>query len=1499
MTLELPRGGGRDITLSCDVTTTVADTARALIRAGVCGDPEIEEIARGRIAPVTLRGRASATSAIRLLDPGSPIAASGLQSGWLIEPVLEFGGHGTGERLVEVAAYAEVLSGRHAGVVYSLVAGANLIGRDRGCRVHLNDASVSRRHAVVEITAGEPGTGRASLVLRDLGSANGVRVDGRAVSELRFDEPSRVTLGGVDLRIVPGPSITGEPLRPSQRVLHIRSPRVAPSFPASERELPAPPAPTPHGRIPVLALLAPMLMGGAMYAITGSPMSLMMAAFSPLMMIGSWLDGRAGGKRRLSRELRRFEEGMSAERVELSELRAREIATRAGETPELVEIAAAVIERGALLWTRRPEHRSFLEVRFGEGSLPSRTALVLPPRGDIEREPWEMLRDLAGEFGEIAPVPVLERLDRCGSIGIAGERLWAEGMARSIVLQLVGLHSPAELALACFAGTGQVAEWSWLKWLPHVGAVTGPIPVPQLADTSEGATRLLIALEELIECRLSGAGSRGSARSHLDPSERNDADQGEAVRELPITPAVVVLVLDGSRADPSRLIALAEQGPDAGVHLVWVGRERALLPATCRTFVELDRAHGSVGFVRSGTTVPLIRPEFVEAPEAIELARRLSPVEDAASRVLDESDLPKAVQLRELHGIDLLGGGRPIVQSWEASGTLVSQWRPGMEREPVSLAAVVGQGADGIATIDLRSHGPHALVGGTTGAGKSEFLQTWIMSMAARVSPDRLTFLLVDYKGGAAFAECIDLPHAVGLVTDLGPHLVRRALASLRAELRHREELLARHGAKDLVAMERRSDPAAPPALVIVIDEFAALATEVPEFVDGVIDIAQRGRSLGLHLIMATQRPAGVIKDNLRANTNLRIALRMADESDSIDVVGVRDAAFFDADTPGRGAVKIGPGRIDHFQTGYLGGRASAAAPGSRIAIRSLEFAEGEPWTIPPEHRPFRSARAEPPRDIEALRDGIVEAARIAGVSPPRRPWLDALPRLLRLDEIGALAVDADLAGEDERADAGDPAVGAGSKGDAVAIGLRDEPASQARRPVRIDLEDVGNVAFVGASGTGKTSALITLAASLSAGTVALPVHLYAIDAAGGALGALAALPTVGAVAPLSDPELTGRVLRHVLALIAERGPRYAAARAGGLAAFRRRPEGRLEPRIVLMIDGFAAFRQATEALGGSESPLQQLSEIMMTGRAVGVHVVLTADRPASVPAAMSSSLQRQFVLRLANPHDYGYLGVKGDALEEAPPGRALIAGAPEEIQLALLGGEPELAGQASALEELAASLRERRVSRAVEVRNAPGIVPLDDLPAESGGRPVYGIDTRGFEPVSMPTSGIAVISGPAGSGQSTAALACVRALERCAAARGERVEKILLTFAAEGLGAFGAWDRAAQGEEQVRELAGELVIALGGRPVRVPGGLPGEGAGIGGPIGGGPIGGGEEGSIGLVGDSGIAADPVRAEAPRGEAGTESPRVVFPSPGKRGVIVVERSADAEGTEAMP
>jgi len=307
-----------------------------------------------------------------------------------------------------------------------------------------------------------------------------------------------------------------------------------------------------------------------------------------------------------------------------------------------------------------------------------------------------------------------------------------------------------------------------------------------------------------------------------------------------------------------------------------------LLPAACRVFIEVEGDVGDVGYVREGKLVTPVTVDTIDLGQTLTAARSLAPVEDSGARVDDDSDLPRTVSLLTLTGTELASSPGAVIERWaESRSILTGPFAPETpSRRPGNLRAIVGQSAQGTFSLDLRADGPHALVGGTTGAGKSELLQAWILGMATAHSPQRVTFLLVDYKGGSAFRGCVDLPHTVGLVTDLSPHLVRRALASLSAELLYREHLLALHNAKDLVELERRGDVEAPPSLIIIVDEFAALVQEVPEFVEGVVNVAQRGRSLGLHLILATQRPAGVIKDNLRANTNLRLALRMADESE-------------------------------------------------------------------------------------------------------------------------------------------------------------------------------------------------------------------------------------------------------------------------------------------------------------------------------------------------------------------------------------------------------------------------------------------------------------------------------------------------------------------------------------------------------------------------------------------------------------------------------------------
>ena len=468
----------------------------------------------------------------------------------------------------------------------------------------------------------------------------------------------------------------------------------------------------------------------------------------------------------------------------------------------------------------------------------------------------------------------------------------------------------------------------------------------------------------------------------------------------------------------------------------------------------------------------------------------------------DQTDLPRSVSFLRLAGTELGESSETVVESWRANNALPLDPTAPRRKRDNSLRALVGQSASGPMHLDLRTQGPHALVGGTTGAGKSEFLQSWVLGMAAMHSPSRVTFLFVDYKGGAAFADCVDLPHCVGLVTDLSPHLVRRALTSLNAELHHRELILNAKKAKDLLELEKRNDPDTPPSLVIVVDEFAALVTEVPEFVDGVVNVAQRGRSLGLHLILATQRPAGVIKDNLRANTNLRVALRMADEDDSQRCRRHQARRDLRSGSSRPGRRQDRPGSVDDLPVGvrrrpHVGRAAEAEHRTSRPRLRSgsgLGRATGG-TRRPAMTAPTTSDESSPPSRVRPTRRRSLRHVGRGCRNCPRCTGWKRLPSA--------------------RTDA------------RLVFGVRDDPKAQAQPEIAFNPDEDGNMAVYGTGGSGKSTFLrsIAFAASLSPARGG-PCHVYGLDFGSRGLQMLEVLPHVGSIIPGDDAERVQRLLR-------------------------------------------------------------------------------------------------------------------------------------------------------------------------------------------------------------------------------------------------------------------------------------------------------------------------------------------------------------------------------------
>ena len=747
-------------------------------------------------------------------------------------------------------------------------------------------------------------------------------------------------------------------------------------------------------------------------------------------------------------------------------------------------------------------------------------------------------------------------------------------------------------------------------------------------------------------------------------------------------PRPALVVVDGAR-QLRTAAGLMELMREPGRHAVICLDQRAEdLPAECRAVAAvLDGPVPSVE-LRAVGSEPVVGalPDLVdrEWPELV--ARRLAPLVDATPGQ-GLAALPVQVRWGELTGSP--GGLTPEL--------LLERWTRPTTRVPLGVTS------EGVWEVDLTHDGPHALVAGTTGAGKSEALRTLVAGLAAANPPDALSFVLVDFKGGAAFGSCADLPHVTGVVTDLDPALTERALSSLAAELRRRESLLLAAGVDDLRDYPGLAAGLEPLSrLVIVVDEFATLAEELPDFVGGLVGIAQRGRSLGVHLILATQRPEGCVSADIRANTALRLCLAVARDTESRDVLDAPDAALIPPGMPGRGFARVGSGGLVPVQLA----RVTAAARQVRQDAVTLTPSTGHSQSLSdPEPVPAEEGPSELDLLVAAARELVTRGA----VQPARAPWLQPLPHpIVGEEDVWAIA---------------------------------DVPERQAYAAIR-ELGDeydeaARHLLIVGAPRSGRTTAVRSIVHSLVAKCSADELHLYAVDDSG-ALADLADLPHSGAVVRSHDVD---RLIRLVSML-----SREVAQRRGGT-----RHE---QPRIVLVIDRWESAVEALEQRDGGRW-VDVLHSIVSDGAAASLQVigVLGGRGPSG---RLNAVVDRTLVLRLADPSDCSMFGIPVRSWpRDLPPGRGWLVGGADAalVQVAVPRELPPLAP--------AADLPPRRVDPLPDSIDATEAEALRRKPrSEAGACVLLGVGGDELAPVDVDLvdAGPAfIVAGPPRSGRSTA----------------------------------------------------------------------------------------------------------------------------------------------------
>ncbi|WP_030595692.1 type VII secretion protein EccC [Streptomyces anulatus] len=981
-----------------------------------------------------------------------------------------------------------------------------------------------------------------------------------------------------------------------------------------------------------------------------------------------------------------------------------------------------IVRDPARLWERRRVDDDFLRVRVGTGEMPVRDLQIAEPGSTVLTPPdLFMLNEasaLVNRFRNGTELPLTVPLDRIGDVSVIGPREDCLRVARALLVQTAALHAPDDVAIALAAPGDRMADWEWAKWLPHLldtEQFDGPVAARRIAPSAPQLARQI------------GAELRRRA------SYAAEVRRGLAGRDALTMNSRLLVVTDGHGEDavdlprPDDAVGLREMGVTV-LHLL---EQRVQEPG-----------HVSVRITVDGTDVTiedLRTPEPVEAhgtvdeagiPFAEGLARMLAPLRLSAESLVD-APLSGPVEFAAMLGIDDV-----------ARLDLDRLWAPRGERAFLRVPIGISDFHEPV-LLDLKESselgmGPHGLCVGATGSGKSELLRTLVLALVATHPPEDLALVLVDYKGGATFAPFADLPHVAGVITNLENQagLVERVHSSLAGEVRRRQQALKDAGnvadIGDYAALraEKRPDLDPLPHLFVVIDEFGELLTAKPDFIDLFLSIGRIGRSIGVHLLLSSQRIEGGKLKGLDTYLSYRLGLRTFSADESRTVLDTTDA-FHLPPLPGFGYLKVDTSHYARFKAGYVSG-------GYRGPVRSHDEEETGPLALPYEAfntlaGPDEARRSPEPasrrRETGPTELGVMVDQLTGAAAAVRSIWLPPLPTATALDTV---------AGPLDIGPHGMRLTGAVTEGRRrplrVPVGLLDDPAKQWQGQWFLDLTVAGgHAAVIGGPQSGKTTLLRTLVLSLALTHTPREIGVYGLDLVGGGLQALSGLPHVGGIAGRADRERAARTVEEVRTMLALREDLFRQHNIDSVEQLRTlHAAGRLpelaSAEILLVIDGFGALRDDFDELDDA------IADILKRGGGYGIHVVAGMLRWNDVRIAIQSNFGTRVELRLNDPGESSIDRKLAETLSPDEPGRVLTDGKLfAQVALPRTDGVEDTADLGTVLERTARTVRATWNGEVAQpVRVLPQILEPHSLPgpAAEPTRVPIGLDQSALAPV-------------------------------------------------------------------------------------------------------------------------------------------------------------------------
>ena len=1111
------------------------------------------------------------------------------------------------------------------------------IGRNKNNSICYSNKFASGSHAELSFSAN-------GIIIKDLGSTNNTYVNERAIDQCRLfigdvvyimglkiivtnkgiflnDPDGMVDVNSSDLREFSTPLYQNKPNDDEEfedfpTEYYYRAPRFKRDTEVFELKIDPPPSNQNNDEMPMIMLIGPSVTMGmasvasGIFTVTSAiERGNVSSAIPSLVMCVSMLLGTLMWPLITKTYQKRLNKHKEAKRQEtytayinrLEQIVAAETARQEQifrENDVNTETCVGrVLSANPQLWERTPKHTDFLRLRLGNGSLPLKANIQYSERKfTVDRD---NLTEMMYGFGErkrmLNNVPVCLPLAERFVSGIYGDKNILYSYAKSLILQTVINHSYDEVKLVMLYDESQAYDFSFTRWLPHT--MNDERTVRYIATNPEEAKELSTALDTVIEYR-----------KNLSDSRLEDE-----------APYYVIICLDKELASKTECVRRVLERKDNIKFSVLSVFERLVdLPKECVAVANISEGNGSLALI--GDTIESSISFNIDTMPKIDIQRVTNILANTFVDISGSSfTLPKRYTFFEMLDIGMIEHLN-LSENWSAN-------------DPTrSLAAAIGVDKYGEPfKLDLheQAHGPHGLVAGMTGSGKSEFIISYILSMAVSFHPYEVAFILIDYKGGGMAKSFENIPHTAGVITNLDGNGIKRSLSSMRSELHRREKIFRDTSTgynisnidiykyQKLYREGKVSEPL--PHLFIISDEFAELKKEQPDFMTELTSTARVGRSLGVHLILATQKPGGVVDDQIRSNSRFKICLKVQDSGDSQEMLGRPEAASL-VDT-GRFYLQVGYNEL--FEIGQSAWAGAPYYPSQRV-IKERDDAVSVINTngrIIAEANTNRFASfIDPPKQLDVITDHIAKYCEEEHIKRWQM-WLDPIPPLIYVDKL-AEKYKGTACGQFEL----NPVAGE-----------FDDPAHQKQDILRIPLTADGNVIVYGSAGSGKAMFIEAVCYSLMREHTPKEVNIYIMDFGAETFTAFAESPFVGDVVLSYETEKVNNLFKLMMGKLGTR-KKLLSHFGGSLTQYNRNADSP-EPSIVVVINNFAAFNELFEEKSA------EVSYLTREGPKYGIYFILSCTGVNNVKFSMLQNFKLMYCLQMNNADDYSAVVGKTEGL--------------------------------------------------------------------------------------------------------------------------------------------------------------------------------------------------------------------------------------------------------------